>query len=285
MKYEEWLNARDPRPLIANWRDRPVDLESGRKLLPEICVLAFRAFDALFNDAHRQRLELAYQYITGERSLEDYLVGQNLPCEEMQTPRNEASIRDQSTTWALHLIYQSLSPPRILVAGNELLFPVPNQNLPTANWYSRPFQRVLNWILSGPAVSIVMPLEQQEHMGVVSNLFSLVNCINWISEEYNLLAVSSNLPPINAHDLICDLIRCAVGPPGLSPNITSTLCTDDVTTLAATIRQSRNFETMPILADALEEAGCTDRFILQHCRHGRHHIPNCSVLALLGTAS
>lgn len=36
--------------------------------------------------------------------------------------------------------------------------------------------------------------------------------------------------------------------------------------LAAAIHDEQRFEDMPILADALEEAGCTDAALLEHCR-------------------
>jgi anti-anti-sigma regulatory factor len=41
------------------------------------------------------------------------------------------------------------------------------------------------------------------------------------------------------------------------------------------------FDRMPVLADALEEAGCTDADILGHCRSGGPHLPDCWVLGLL----
>jgi hypothetical protein len=40
---------------------------------------------------------------------------------------------------------------------------------------------------------------------------------------------------------------------------------------------------MPILADALEEAGCTNSDILDHCRQSGEHVRGCWVIdALLG---
>lgn len=38
---------------------------------------------------------------------------------------------------------------------------------------------------------------------------------------------------------------------------------------------------LPILADALEEAGCTDADILAHCRGPRSHVRGCWVIDLL----
>ncbi|MCE9560880.1 MAG: hypothetical protein K8U57_02385 [Planctomycetes bacterium] len=36
--------------------------------------------------------------------------------------------------------------------------------------------------------------------------------------------------------------------------------------LAENMHKTQNFDAMPILADALEEAGCTNELILAHCR-------------------
>jgi hypothetical protein len=38
---------------------------------------------------------------------------------------------------------------------------------------------------------------------------------------------------------------------------------------------------LAILADALEEAGCTDQEILAHCRGGGEHVRGCGVVDLL----
>jgi hypothetical protein len=38
---------------------------------------------------------------------------------------------------------------------------------------------------------------------------------------------------------------------------------------------------MPILADALEDAGCTNQDILAHCRAGGEHVRGCWVVDLL----
>jgi hypothetical protein len=47
------------------------------------------------------------------------------------------------------------------------------------------------------------------------------------------------------------------------------------------IYQKRRFADMPVLADALEDAGCTDAAILSHCREPREHVRGCWVLDLL----
>jgi hypothetical protein len=48
--------------------------------------------------------------------------------------------------------------------------------------------------------------------------------------------------------------------------------------MAHIIRQEARFEDLPILADALEDAGCTEPEILAHCRAAGLHFPGCWVL-------
>ena len=54
-----------------------------------------------------------------------------------------------------------------------------------------------------------------------------------------------------------------------------------VVQLARSLYEERRFEDMPVLADALEEAGCQDAAVLGHCRGPGPHIRGCWVLDLL----
>jgi len=51
--------------------------------------------------------------------------------------------------------------------------------------------------------------------------------------------------------------------------------------MAEAIYEERAFDRLPILADALEEAGCTDAAILEHCRGPGPHVRGCWVVDLL----
>jgi hypothetical protein len=52
----------------------------------------------------------------------------------------------------------------------------------------------------------------------------------------------------------------------------------DAVALADALYESRDFGRMPILGDALEEAGCSDRDVLKHCRSGGLHARGCWVV-------
>jgi hypothetical protein len=51
--------------------------------------------------------------------------------------------------------------------------------------------------------------------------------------------------------------------------------------LAQAISQERRWEDLPFLADALQEAGCTDSEILSHCRQAEGHVRGCWVVDLV----
>jgi hypothetical protein len=57
--------------------------------------------------------------------------------------------------------------------------------------------------------------------------------------------------------------------------------TETVKHLAQTIYDERAFDRLPILADALEEAGCTDADILAHCRSEGPHFRGCWAVDLV----
>jgi hypothetical protein len=54
-----------------------------------------------------------------------------------------------------------------------------------------------------------------------------------------------------------------------------------VSKLAQSVYEERTFDRLPILADALEEAGCTNPDILQHCRQPGEHVRGCWLVDLL----
>jgi hypothetical protein len=78
------------------------------------------------------------------------------------------------------------------------------------------------------------------------------------------------------------LLRCIFGPfPFRSLILDLTWITQTVELLANAINEDRAFDHLPVLADALEEAGCTDSAILDHCRGPGPHTRGCWVVDLI----
>jgi hypothetical protein len=81
---------------------------------------------------------------------------------------------------------------------------------------------------------------------------------------------------------LCALIRDIFGNPYRKPPVLdrSWLAWNGGTipNLAQTMYASKRFRDLPILGDALEEAGCTDETVLAHCRGPAPHVRGCWVV-------
>jgi hypothetical protein len=83
-------------------------------------------------------------------------------------------------------------------------------------------------------------------------------------------------------DLLHDLFGNPFHPPTLEPVRLSWL-DGTFPKLAQVIYDERAFDRLPILADALEDAGCDNADILAHCRQPGEHVRGCWVIdRLLG---
>jgi hypothetical protein len=77
------------------------------------------------------------------------------------------------------------------------------------------------------------------------------------------------------------LLRCVVGNPFRLVALDPSWLTSTVVQLAAGIYEERAFDRLPILADALQDAGCEEEQVLAHCRGDGPHVRGCWVVDLL----
>jgi hypothetical protein len=74
------------------------------------------------------------------------------------------------------------------------------------------------------------------------------------------------------HDIFGNPFRAVtLDPNGLTPTVVA----------LAQMYESRDFSAMPILADALQDAGCEDAAILGHCRGPGPHVRGCWAVDLV----
>ena len=88
-------------------------------------------------------------------------------------------------------------------------------------------------------------------------------------------------------ELHCQFLRCLFGNPfRLVPALDRDWLrwnNDTAAHLAQGIYDERAFDRLPVLADALEDAGCDDADVLAHCRSGGVHVRGCWVVdSILG---
>lgn len=77
-----------------------------------------------------------------------------------------------------------------------------------------------------------------------------------------------------------NLLRCIIGNPFRPVAFDPRWRSETAVALATGIYDGRHFDRLPILADALEEAGCDHPDILAHCRGAGPHARGCWVVDL-----
>jgi hypothetical protein len=78
-----------------------------------------------------------------------------------------------------------------------------------------------------------------------------------------------------------NILRDIFGNPFRSVSAEPSWLTSTVVALATGIYEERAFDQMPILADALQDAGCDNKHILTHCRQPGEHVRGCWVVDLI----
>lgn len=86
--------------------------------------------------------------------------------------------------------------------------------------------------------------------------------------------------PEHAH-LLRDVFGNPFRPPAPLPAALLAWNGGTIPKLARSIYEDRRFDDLPVLADALEEAGCTDADLLGHCRGPGPHVRACWAVDLL----
>jgi len=80
---------------------------------------------------------------------------------------------------------------------------------------------------------------------------------------------------------LCQLFHDIFGNPFRPVAFATSWRTEHSVGLAARMYDDREFAAMPILADAIEEAGCDNADILFHCRESGVHVRGCWVVDLV----
>jgi hypothetical protein len=107
------------------------------------------------------------------------------------------------------------------------------------------------------------------------------DAVEWIlagdSGPIDLLQPRQMAEAAQQSPILRDIVGNSFHPVTLNPSwLTST-----VIALAQQMYETRDFSAMPILADALQDAGCDNEEMLQHCRGSGPHVRGCFVADLL----
>jgi hypothetical protein len=86
---------------------------------------------------------------------------------------------------------------------------------------------------------------------------------------------------MGATEGLASLFRCVFGNPFRSLAFSPEWRTSTVLALASQMYDSRDFSATPILGDALQDAGCENSAILDHCRGPGPHCRGCWLMDLV----
>ena len=78
-----------------------------------------------------------------------------------------------------------------------------------------------------------------------------------------------------------DIFRDIIPPPGVNISIDPAWRTSVVVALASAMNESGDFSAVPLLADALQDAGCDEEYILRQCRSPGPHVRGNWVVEML----
>ncbi|MCE9562924.1 MAG: hypothetical protein K8U57_12845 [Planctomycetes bacterium] len=98
------------------------------------------------------------------------------------------------------------------------------------------------------------------------------------AEEFSVRAAENAVKSLGPQPIHCEVIRDIMGMQFTPRELKPAWRSAEVIALAQRIYEERRFPDMPRLGDALQQAGCQDATVLNHCRCSGLHARGCWVL-------
>jgi hypothetical protein len=235
---EEWQTCMTPRKLFEWWAYLKGDFPHRKRRLLA-CACCRRIWYGLSHEDSRQAVEVAERYADG-KATRDELAAAQARADAVATPIGER-------------------------LGH--LRPGTPEQRPVA----------MAWNAAWAAASAAYIQDRGGMEVCVTYTSTLDNALNCASQFRDAESKEGKAE----QQMQCCLFRDIFGNPFLSVRIDPAWLAwngGSVVTLAQAIHDERTFDRLPILADALEEAGCTDANLLEHCRAPGVHVLGCWVL-------
>lgn len=241
MTEAEWLACTDPQPMLAFLRDRTSD----RKLRLFAVACCRRIAHRIPDAAGRRLVELAEGYAEGLVRKKDLEAARLAAARRAETPERAHTLQESAASWA------------VVGAADDNA------------------QAAAEGAAGAAREASLSPLELQRR-SQISRAWSPdpeAAGVDW-KEVWGREGQAQ-----------CALIREVFGSLPFRHMKLDRLWFEwrggTVKKLAQTIYHERAFDRLPILADALEDAGCDNADILNHCRQPGEHVRGCWVVDLV----
>jgi hypothetical protein len=261
MTEQEWLSSSDPVTMLQFLRGQA----SERKLRLFACACCRRIWDLLTDERSRRAVEVAERFADGEATEDERAAA--YAAAVVARPSHPADLHLGSTA-AVMAVYRGLTD-----AGFDGRGALRSQ--------ARDIVFVA-WQAAGVAANARMLAG--EHSAIF--LSADGDIVGVMLPRENLAANTARTNSVFMGECVAQarLLREFLGNPLRSVFLDASWRAWNSSTipgLARAIYDERRFKDLPILADALEEAGCTDAAVLDHCRQPGEHARGCWVLDLL----
>jgi hypothetical protein len=255
MTEAEWLACTDPQPMLEYLRGKASD----RKWRLFGCACCREIWQFLTDERSRQAIEVGERFADGETTLM-----------ELATARAaaEAAHAEASAT--------ADNAMRAMNHGDFVYY----ANLRATGFAAGAAVECATY----PAVAATTSIAENFIGTAATRCVSNLEAVWWGWDDPNAAAEQAAVER-DARNALCALIRDIFSKP-FGPAPRADPCWPAwnggaILKLARTIYDERAFDRLPILADALEEAGCSEPAILSHCRSGSEHVRGCWVIDLL----
>jgi hypothetical protein len=271
----EWLECADPSAMLEFVRANA----SRRKLLLFACACCRHAWHLMRDERCRNGVEVIERYVDGEATAEQ-LEDARLAVEEAERDAFEIEYQAEADAgFALDGPYCSAMAQRWLAFAVLRLFsPQPFQPPAQARWFVRPEHN-----RRSPSEWVLLAITRRAFGQVLDGNLAARTLRSSRTAPVRIPAdVASARMSAYEGELQAAMLREVFGRTQTSVQASPfNVQGETVLILASRIYRSRAFGHLPVLADALEDAGCTDAELLGHLRGPGPHVRGCWAVDLI----
>jgi hypothetical protein len=269
MTEAEWLACEDPHPMIAALGAAPT-----RKLLLFGAACCRRVSHLLSDSRAADALALAERFADGVAGRAELAAAQPLVSAAAEDAFSERYFAEADANFCTHPAYSAAEAAEAAVYAVAALF---------------------DQAAGGPAAiagGSPMAADRTPHESAVLAAYRHAEAfIVWAynprpggkqrSPSYKVAAVLGKRVWWSEAESQASVLRDIFGNPFRPVAFSTAWRTDTAVALARQMYEAREFGAMPILADALQDAGCDSDAILDHCRGPGPHVRGCWVVDLV----
>jgi hypothetical protein len=256
MTEQEWLACTDPGKMLCVFRGR---LRNGynRKIRLFACACCRLIWEHLVDERSRNAVEVAERHADGKATDDELKIASTAAMHAHQEVFDRIGKTGACMEWAAEYAADAI-----------------------------PFHgaRNVSWMAATPRwleIRTKRPSDWDEIREVPCTISKQSGPLSLVLGKWKVITLTETEATGAEKPVQIVLLHDIFGNPFQPVTINPKWLTPNVVAVAQTIYEQRRFQDIPILADALEEAGCTNAEVLGHCRSEGPHVRGCWVVDLI----